>query len=138
MEASDDQPAVSIAELQEGLAQLGPAQGGSLWRLVARQTRIGPSDHLPPPPTHLVAALVGDDSEEPREERAAGAQVAELSPRPQAGFLDRILGETGVLQQRAGEPVGPVDVRREDALEGSRVTRFGPSDELQLCCAFHA
>ena len=62
--------------------------------------------------------------------------MAELSPRPQAGFLDRILGETGILQQRAGEPVGPVDMRREDALEGSRVTSFGPSDELRLCCAF--
>ena len=99
--------------------------------------RLGDSDHVPPAASHLLTALIGDDAEEPRPDRAAGTHAAELSPGADTCLLYRVLREIGVLKQRGGETVSRFNEGRKDGLKSSDVATLGVDDELLLRVALH-
>jgi hypothetical protein len=98
---------------------------------------LGHVDHLLPAPAHLFPTLIGDDAEEPRSDRAAGAHAAQLSPRPDRRLLYCVLREIGILKQSCGETMGRLDERREDRLKGPHVTTLCVDDELLVRGALH-
>src|SRR5258708_6978285 len=95
------------------------------------------SDHLPPASAHLLAALIGDDAEEPRSDRAARTHSTELSPGSHTRLLYGVLGEIRILKESGGKTVGRLDEWHEDGLKSRDVATLCGNDELLLRGALH-
>src|SRR5438093_10150996 len=137
VEVQKDRDALVERQYLQRLAQVLALQPRR--RCIERRGRgdLGQADHLPPrSPAHL-AALVGDDADEPRLEPGPGAQVADPAPGPERRLLKRVFRQGGVAQHGKPKAGRWADRRSEKALERVLVTGFGARDEGSLIVAQH-
>src|SRR5262249_4777234 len=101
-------------------------------RAMAARVELGVEGDLADarPAAQLGAAGVDDDPLEPGVEVARLAQLAQLPPGRDERLLDRVPRVGVVAEDRPGRPERPVQLARDDALEGGLVAGGGAADEL--------
>src|SRR5713226_4850011 len=126
IEVQDQRQALVRTEPGEGSPQVGES-------LLARRIappfgfHFGRFHDRPPAPAPRHAALVGDDGQEPRAERAfVAAKLPQVAPGFHRSLLDGILGRHAVGQHHGREPVGRIEQRVDEHREGVSVTFHGP------------
>ena len=109
----------------ERLRRGAPAARGALGLLGRPQGQA----RAPAGGAAAVARLVGDDRQQPRPERRAGAEARQRAPRLHEALLRGLLGVGGRAARQAGDAKGDVLVCAHEGSIGDGVAPLGPRDQ---------